>query len=220
VGSRVEASASTAKAGSSHASRGRHDIILADYALPRSMASLRSSGAHGCVPTCISVRDRRTQGRQAGQHCASCDRLQIVKQRLSRLVPESTAPAPRARRAHHRRGPRGTQFIAEASARLASSLDLKGPWQCRQARDPDVRRLVIVELRPPPRRARSAWQRACRPASSLCARPRSCVWTTSSGPERRSSTKREPGRARPVVADARHAECLRQLEPTSMMIVR
>src|SRR6185436_10043488 len=110
----------------------------------------------------------------------------------------------REERRHREKAEAALKFIAEASARLASSLDLKATLgNVARLAIPTFADWCIVEL------------------ATADAEVAERVATAHVDPDKQSllHEQLDPAELDALVADARHAEYLRQLAPTSMMIV-
>ncbi|HSK02416.1 MAG TPA: response regulator [Kofleriaceae bacterium] len=107
--------------------RDTHDLILADYSLPSfdGISALElARSRRPDVPFLFVTGALKDDSAVETLHRGATDF--IVKQRLTRLVPAiQRALREREERLHRARAEAALQFLAEASARLASSLDLK-----------------------------------------------------------------------------------------------
>jgi signal transduction histidine kinase/DNA-binding response OmpR family regulator len=204
--------------------RGHHDIILADYSLPRFDGISALGLARALRPdvpflfvTGALKDDRAVETLRLGATDF------IVKQRLSRLVPAiRRALSEREERHHRAKAEAALTFIAEASARLASSLDLKATLgNVARLAIPTFADWCIVEL------ATAAAEVAERVAAAHVDPDKQSllrdlelridgVLRTGASQLHEHVSQAELGA---LVADARHADDLSQLAPTSMMIV-
>jgi signal transduction histidine kinase/DNA-binding response OmpR family regulator len=204
--------------------RGRHDIILADYSLPRfdGISALELARAlRPDVPFLFVTGALKDDSAVETLRLGATDF--IVKQRLSRLVPAIRRALREREERHHRaKAEAALKLIAEASARLASSLDLKATLgNVARLAIPTLADWCIVEL------ATVAAEVAERVATAhvdpgkqsllhdLELRIDDVLRTGAS----RLHEHVDPGELDALVADARPAEYLRQLAPTSMMVV-
>jgi signal transduction histidine kinase/DNA-binding response OmpR family regulator len=107
--------------------RGGHDVILADYSLPMfdGISALElARSLRPDVPFVFVTGALKDDSAVETLRRGATDF--IVKQRLTRLVPAIQRALRECEERHHRaKAEAALKFIAEASARLASSLDLK-----------------------------------------------------------------------------------------------
>lgn len=107
--------------------RGEHDVILADYSLPMfdGISALELARTlRPDVPFVFVTGALKDDSAVETLRRGATDF--IVKQRLTRLVPAVQRALRECEERHHRaKAETALKFIAEASARLASSLDLK-----------------------------------------------------------------------------------------------
>jgi signal transduction histidine kinase/DNA-binding response OmpR family regulator len=204
--------------------RGHHDIILADYSLPRfdGISALELARTlRPDVPFLFVTGALKDDSAVETLRLGATDF--IVKQRLSRLVPAIRRALREREERHHRaKAEAALKFIAEASARLASSLDLKATLgNVARLAIPAFADWCIVEL------ATAAAEVAERVATAHVDPGKQSllhdlelriddVLRTGASQLHEHVNQAELDA---LVADARHAEYLRQLAPTSMMVV-
>jgi signal transduction histidine kinase/DNA-binding response OmpR family regulator len=204
--------------------RGPHDIILADYSLPRfdGISALELARTlRPDVPFLFVTGALKDDSAVEALRLGATDF--IVKQRLSRLVPAiGRALREREERRHRAKAEAALTFIAEASARLASSLDLKATLgNVARLAIPTFADWCVVEL------ATTAADVAERVATAHVDPGKQSLLH---GVELRVDNVLRTGASQlheqmnqaeldALVANARHAANLRELAPTSMMVV-
>jgi signal transduction histidine kinase/DNA-binding response OmpR family regulator len=204
--------------------RGHHDIILADYSLPRfdGISALELARTlRPDVPFLFVTGALKDDSAVETLRLGATDF--IVKQRLSRLVPAiHRALREREERRHRAKAEAALTFIAEASARLASSLDLKATLgNVARLAVPTFADWCIVEL------ATTTTEVAERVATAHVDPGKQPLLhdvelriddiLRTGAPQLHDHVNQAELDA--LVADARHAEYLRQLAPTSMIVV-
>ena len=204
--------------------RDRPDVILADYSLPGfdGISALElARSLRPDVPFLFVTGALKDDSAVETLRLGATDF--IVKQRLSRLVPAiRRALRERDERLHREKAEAALTFIAEASARLASSLDLKATLgNVARLAVPTFADWCIVEL------ATAAAEVAERVASAhvdpagqallheLTLRVDDVLRTGVAQLYERVN----PSELQARLGDARQAELLRQLAPTSLMMV-
>jgi len=201
--------------------RGTYDIILADYSLPMfdGLSALElARSLRPDIPFLFVTGALKDDSAVETLRRGATDF--IVKQRLSRLVPAiHRALREREERHHRARAEASLQFLAEASARLASSLDLKATLgNVARLAVPAFADWCIVELatRDAERSERAAAAHVDPGKLAVLheLRLRADVLRTGASQLHERASETAPG----VLGDGQ-AELLRQLQPTSMIVV-